>query len=188
MIMAAKSKIIGIVGMPASGKTTVAKRWEEKKGFRIHSGDFLLNYLKRIGVKPSEETSVMASLYMWVEYGDIPVFNWIVRQISKYKNKKFYIIDSLRTVEEARLFKRRYSDRFKLVAVVTSPENRFERFMKRARFKETSKLEFRLRDREELRMGVGDLVATADYFIESSGSMADLKRKADSLLVKILKK
>lgn len=186
--MAAKSKIIGVVGMPYSGKTSVAECWEMKRGCRIHSGDFISNYLKRMGIKPSEEMGVMASLYMWVEYGDIPVFNWITKQITSNRNKRFYIIDSLRTVEEARLFERRYGDRFKLVAVVTSPSIRFDRFVKRSRRKgESNKLEFRLRDREELRMGVGDLIASADYFIDSSGGVGDLKKKANVLLERILK-
>jgi dephospho-CoA kinase len=180
------AKVIGIVGMPASGKSVVAEHWG-KKGFKIHSGDFLMNYLKRMGVKPTEETSVMASLYMWVEYGDIPVFNWIVRQITKNKRKRFYIVDSLRTVEEARLFRRRYGDNFKVVAIVSSPKDRLKRYSKRARFGATSKLEFRLRDREELRMGVGDLIASADYHLDNSGSVADLKKRSAALLPKVLK-
>jgi len=186
--MATKQIIIGIVGMPASGKTVVAEHLAKKRGaVRIHLGDFIWEFLKRRGIKPSKETGIMASLYLWTEYGDIPVAAWALRKIRAAKGKKLIIIDALRTVEEARIFKSKFKDNFHLVAVLAGPKIRFERERARARFGKVSKLDFRMRDREELRVGVGDLIASADHYIDSNKGLTATKKQADAILKKLLK-
>ena len=175
--------IIGVVGMPASGKTVVAEHLARKPGaMRIHLGDFVWDWLKRRGVKPSEETGLMASLYLWAEYGDIPIAQWAINQIKKAKNKKLIIIDSLRTVEEARIFQLKFGNDFHVIAVLASPAARLKRMQARARFGLVTKLEFRMRDREELRIGVGDLIASSNHYIDGNQNMASVKKQVDTLL------
>jgi len=175
--------IIGIVGMPASGKTVVAEHLARKPGaMRIHLGDFVWDWLKRRGVKPSEETGLMASLYLWAEYGDMPIAQWAINQIKKAKNKKLIIIDSLRTVEEARIFQLKFGNDFHVIAVLASPAVRLKRMQARARFGPLTKLEFRMRDREELRIGVGDLIASSNHYIDGNQNMASVKKQTDGIL------
>jgi len=175
--------VIGIVGMPASGKTVVAEHLAKKAGaLRIHLGDFIWSWLTRQGIKPSEETGLMASLYMWAEYGDLPVAQWAMKQMQKAKGKKLIILDSLRTVEEARLFQVKFGDRFHILAVLASPAVRLMREQKRARFGDLTKLEFRMRDREELRLGVGDLIALSNHYIDGNKTEAEAKKQADAVL------
>lgn len=185
--MATKQTVIGIVGMPASGKTVVADYLAKKPGaMRIHLGDFIWSYLAKRGIKPSTEMGLMASLYMWAEYGDIPIADWAFNQIRKAKNKKLIIVDSFRTIEEAQLFQIRFKERFHMIAVLTSPAIRLKREQFRKRFGEVSKLEFRKRDREELRIGVGDLIASSSHFIDANGSIQQVKKQADAILKKII--
>jgi dephospho-CoA kinase len=175
--------IIGIVGMPASGKTVVAEHLARKPGaMRIHLGDFVWDWLKRRGVKPSEETGLMASLYLWAEYGDMPIAQWAINQIKKAKNKKLIIIDSLRTVEEARIFQLKFGNDFHVIAVLASPAVRLKRMQARARFGPLTKLEFRMRDREELRIGVGDLIASSNHYIDGNQNIASVKKQTDGIL------
>ena len=175
--------VIGVVGMPASGKTVVAEYLAKKQGaMRIHLGAFIWNWLKNRGVKPSEEAGLMASLYLWAEYGDIPIANWAINQIKNAKNKKLIIIDSLRTVDEARAFQLRYGGNFHIIAVLASPAVRLKRAQSRARFGSLSKLEFRMRDREELRLGVGDLIASSNHYIDGNQNIASVKKQADAIL------
>ena len=184
--MATKQIILGIVGMPASGKTIIAEHLAKKpKAARIHLGEFIWQFLKRRGIKPTEETGIMASLFLWTEYGDIPVASWALRKIRAAKGKKIIVIDALRTMEEARIFKSKFGDNFYLIAVLAGPKIRFEREAKRARFGKLSKLDFRMRDREELRVGVGDLIASADFYIDSNKGMAETKKQADTILKKL---
>ncbi|MEM4248141.1 MAG: AAA family ATPase [Candidatus Nanoarchaeia archaeon] len=175
--------VIGIVGMPASGKTIVAEHLAKKPGaLRIHLGDFVWDWLKRRGVKPSEEAGLMASLYLWAEYGDIPIAQWAMNQVKKAKNKKFIILDSLRTVEEARIFQLKFGEKFHIIAVLASPAVRLKRAQARARFGPLTKLEFRMRDREELRLGVGDLIASSNHYIDGNQSVQSVKKQADAIL------
>jgi len=187
---AKKSKkiVLGIVGMPASGKTVVAEHLDKKpKSMRIHLGDFIWKFLKSRGIKPTAETGTMASLFIWAEYGDIPVATWALKKTRAARGKKLTILDSLRTVEEARIFKSKFKDDFHLIAVLTGPKIRLEREQKRARFGKISKLDFRMRDREELRIGVGDLIANADHYIDANKGMASVKKQADALLKQLQK-
>ena len=168
--------------MPASGKSFVAEYMDKRKDAkRVHTGDFIASFLRKRGVKPAHETEMMASLYMWVEFGDIPVVNWVNKQI-KASKAKLIVIDSLRTVEETRQFQIKYKDAFHVVAVVTPPDLRLKREKKRARYGKLSNLEFRMRDREELRTGVGDLIANADFYIDASGSEEETKKNTDRFL------
>lgn len=186
--MATKSKqvIIGLVGMPASGKSSVAEYITKRyNAVHIKTHDFIWNFLKARGVKPDKETSMMAALYIWAEYGDIPLAGWVVRQARASKSK-IVVIDSLRTTEEARTFKSRFKDKFHIVAVLASPQIRFKRQASRARFGPLTKLEFRMRDREELRLGVGDLIASSEHYIDANPGIEKIKPNID-LLIKTLK-
>jgi dephospho-CoA kinase len=169
--------VIGLVGMPGCGKSTVAdfivKKYKAKK---IHMGDFIWQWLARKGIKPSEESGTMASLYMWVEYGDIPLVKWTEDQIKTLKSK-YIILDSLRTVEEARYFQLKYGANFHVIAVLAAPATRLKRLEGRARFGEITKLEFRIRDREELRLGVGDLIASANHYVDANGTPNDVQKQ-----------
>ena len=182
----AKRIVLGIVGMPASGKSVVAEYLNKRKDAkRIHTGDFINSFLRKRGVNPGHETEMMASLYMWIEFGDIPVVNWVNKQIKAGK-AKLIVIDSLRTVEETRQFQAKYKNNFHIVAVATPPDLRLQREKSRARFGKLSNIEFRMRDREELRTGVGDLIANADFYIDASGTEKETKQNVDRLL-KLLK-
>jgi dephospho-CoA kinase len=174
--------ILGLVGMPGCGKSTVADFLVKKyKAYKIHLGDFIWQWLAKRGVKPSEEAGTMASLYMWVEYADIPLVKWAEEQIKKSK-AKIILLDSLRTVEEARYFQLKYKDKFHIIAVLAAPAIRLKRLQSRARFGELTKLEFRIRDREELRLGVGDLIASSNHYINANGPVPSVQKQVDELM------
>jgi dephospho-CoA kinase len=180
--MATNQIIIGIVGMPGSGKSTVADHFVKKyKATKVHLGDFIWQWLGRRGIKPSEEAGNMAALYMWVEYGDIPLAQWAYDQTKKSK-AKIILLDSLRTLEEARFFQLKFGDKFHVIAVLASPAARLHRIQKRARFGPLSKLEFRVRDREELRLGVGDLIASSNHYIDANQTVPKVEKQVDELV------
>jgi len=185
----AKPIVIGITGMPASGKTVVAEYLNKKGGHRIHLGDFVWAFLKKRQIARTRETGMMAGLYFWAEYGDIPVADWAIKQIKGAKKKpKFFILDALRTMEERYLFMKEFGKNFKLIAVVAGPDVRFTREKARARFGEKIYgVDFRIRDREELTIGLGDVISCADYYIDANGPKKELLQQADEILKQIIK-
>ncbi len=179
------TQVIGIVGMPGSGKSTVSEILKDKYGaFRIHTHDFIKNFLKGRGIRVDGESMIMASLYIWLDYGDIPLIDWVQRQIIA-KKPKLVVLDSLRTMEEVRYFKARYGKRFILLAVV-SPSQKRHSWLKK-RMPNITELELRIRDREELRLGVGDLIANADYYLDASGSVENGTKQLEIIMKHIAK-
>lgn len=174
-------KIIGIVGMPASGKTTVSKALSKKGSKLIHLGDFIWEYLERKHVRKSQETGNMASLYFWAQYRDIPIAEWAHEQIKK-NDYKIYIIDGIRTLDEVVFFKNKFKNDFKLIAIVASPTTRKLREKKRKRF---SKINFEMRDKEELTIGVGDVIASSDYYINGNKTKKEVIAQANKIFKKI---
>ncbi len=178
--------IIGLVGMPASGKSTAAERFEEHKIKRIYLGDFIWKFLKKKGIKRSQDTGMMAGLALWASYDDIPIMQWAEKQMKKYKKQDFFILDSLRTETEHEFLKMKHDNYF-LVAVVTNSDIRFQREKKRSRFREKINYEdFRRRDKEELRMGIGNLIARADFYIDANNSISDVNKQVDEIVKKLI--
>lgn len=177
-------KVIGITGMPASGKTTVADSLKSKKVEVVHLGDFIWDYLKKNNIKRSQETGNMASLYFWAEYSDIPIARWAHKQI-KNSEKDTVVIDGVRTVEELSYFNEEYGNDFKMIAVVASPHLRKKREEKRKRFDETK---FEIRDKEELKIGVGEIIALSNYYIHGNRDKEGVKKEAGAVFKKIIGK
>ncbi|UCD03725.1 MAG: AAA family ATPase [Candidatus Woesearchaeota archaeon] len=174
-------KIIGIAGMPAAGKTTVAKALNKDGIKLIHLGDFIWEYLKRKHIRRNQETGNMTSLYFWAEYRDIPIAEWAYEQIKKTKYKS-YIVDGIRTLEEVLFFKSKFKNNFKLISIVASPATRKSREKKRKRF---SKVNFEMRDKEELTIGVGDVIASSDYYIDGNKTKKEVVLQANQIFRKI---
>ena len=172
--------VIGLVGMPSSGKSTIAK---SLKANVIHIGDFIWEYLRQHKIRRTQETGNMASLYFWAEYKDIPLAEWVYNQIIKSKDKVF-VVDGIRTLEEVQFFKNKFKN-FKLVAILASPKVRKAREKKRKRF---SKIDFEVRDKEELTIGVGEVIALSDYFIDGNQTKKEVIKQANKIFKKIVGK
>ncbi|MCC6040980.1 MAG: dephospho-CoA kinase, partial [Desulfurococcaceae archaeon] len=74
------------------------------------------------------------------------------------------------------------------VAVHSSPKTRFERLLRRKRPGDPSTYEeFYERDMTELRFGLGDVIALADYVVVNEGDIEEAKAKSREIFMKILK-
>ena len=177
-------KVIAISGMPASGKSTVSKILNKKGVKLIHLGDFIWNYLKEQHIRRTQETGNMASLYFWAQYKDIPIAEWAYEQIMK-KDSEIYIIDGIRAVEEVQFFRHKFKNNFLLVSVLASPKIRKSREEKRKRFR---KIDFEVRDKEELTIGVGEVIAISDYYIDGNKTKKEVKKQAEAIFKEILGK
>ena len=180
--MAVKKLIIGIAGMPASGKSLVADHlMKNYKAYKIHMGDFIWDFLKKRGIRPSEEMGSMVGLYLWAEYGDIPISDWANKKIKK-SSAKIILIDSIRTPEEVTFFRRQYGKKFQVIAVLAEPKTRFNRMKSRARFGKVSNVAFKMRDDDEMIRGVGDVLVSANYEIDGNKSKSSVLKQTDKIM------
>jgi len=159
-------KILIIVGMPGSGKTTAAKFISKKfNAYFISTGDVIREEIKRRGWKYTPETD--AKMRAWFHRGRTHL---ITKKIwKKIKNKKFVVIDGFRSYKEYKLIKRLSKSKPVIISIKASFEERAKREKARKRFAgyETYKY-LKDRDRSELKFGLKTIIKKADYSIDNT--------------------
>jgi len=176
--------ILGLTGMPASGKSTVADYLKKKKDVTyIHMSDFIWQELERQNIKKTNITGSMYGLYMHEIYKDQPIIKWTDQQIAKAKTK-IILLDSIRALDQHLHFDKK--NNYKLISVVTGPDPRFQREAKRKRFGETiTKKMFQSRDTDELERGIGKVIALSDYYIDGNQPISPMLEESEKLFRKI---
>jgi len=173
--------MIGLAGMPGSGKGVFVET-AKKKGFDVvRMGDAVWEYVKKKGLTLNDENvgGVADEERKKFGYGI-----WAERTLPFIKNRKT-VVDGIRSVEEINVFRKHFHD-FTLIVIHSSPETRFQRIMKRKRVDDSfSKEKFDERDRREISWGIGKVIALADEVIVNEGSAEEFKRNVEKVLEEI---
>jgi dephospho-CoA kinase len=172
--------VICLTGMPGAGKSVVAEVGEQL-GFEIfRMGDDVRLEAERRKVPPTDENLGKIMLELRQKNGATAVAVLCKERIEKSSKSKFITIDGLRSIPEFQEFKK--LGKAKLIAVHASPEKRFEFLKTRGRQDSPASMEsFGERDDRELSVGVGEVMAIASDVIVNSGTLSDLKSKAEQL-------
>lgn len=183
-------QVIGVTGLPGSGKSVVA-RVANNLGFNvIRMGDVIRDEaLKR------NEGIGETAIKLRKEYGKYVVAERCVEMIkeashksSKEKNEKKYIIEGIRSPAEVEIFRKHFG-KFKVIAIFSSPKTRFMRLKRRNRSDDSSELsEFKNRDQRELNFGIGNAISTSDYMIVNEGPIWKYKNSIRIILKSEIKK
>jgi dephospho-CoA kinase len=182
-------KVIGVTGLPGSGKGVVS-RVAKKLGIPIISmGDVIRDEAKKRGEKSGD-----VAVELRKEYGEFVVAERCVETIKKYlntndssKNKimiksKIFMVEGIRSQYEVEIFKKNFKN-FKVIAVHSTPKTRYKRLKRRKRPDDSKeKSEFLIRDKRELSFGIGNVIATADYMIINEGPLKKIKGMVRSIL------
>lgn len=168
--------------MPGSGKGIVASV-ARSLGFQIvRMGDVIREEAQKRDAKIGE-----TAIQLRKEYGKFVIAERCVERIknlSKSSNEQsdLYIIEGIRSPFEVEVFRKNFPD-FKVLSVNSSPETRFKRLLNRKRTDDSHiKSEFEIRDKRELKFGIGEVIATADYVVVNEGSMKRFKNIVRSIL------
>jgi len=182
-VTADKKILVGTAGMPGAGKDTV-KMVVQKLGLPvIVMGDEVRAEAKRKGLDITPENLGRLMLQMRRENGPAAVAKRCIPKIKAIKGPIVFI-DGIRSLHEVEEFKREFSD-FRVLAVHASPKTRFKRLLKRGRSDDPQSWEgFVERDRRELKVGLGDVIATADYMLINEGT----KRELEANLMRLLRR
>lgn len=178
-------KVIGIVGMPGSGKS-VAAEVARSEGIPVVSmGDIIREVARKRGIPPSPENIGMLMIKIREEEGEDAIARRCIPKINAEKNE-IVVVEGVRSLAEIKTFRENYPD-FKLIGVHASPKTRLKRLTSRGREDDPKSIEhFVERDERELRVGLGAALALADYMIVNEGDIEEFKMRIRELLRRIM--
>ncbi len=164
--------IVGITGMPGSGKSEATEVAKSLCLSTFRMGDVIWDEAeaRRIDKTPSAIGTLMLKLRR--EEGEDVVAKRCLQKI-----KGDAVVEGIRSLDELNYF-RQHSD-LVLVAVHASPKTRYSRLLKRGRPDDPKDWPtFLERDLRELRVGLGSVIALADHMLINEGPLDDLQRAA----------
>ena len=183
-------QVIGVTGLPGSGKSIVARVAKTMGINVIRMGDVIRDE----AIKRDAEIGETA-VKLREEYGEYVVAERCVELIkdrlndeTKKDKKLKFIIEGIRSPHEVKIFEKNFKT-FKVIAIHSSPKTRFMRLKKRKRSDDSSSvLEFKKRDDRELKFGIGNVIAKSDYMIINEGPIWKFKNAIRSILKNEVKK
>ncbi len=176
-----KKVVVGIAGMPGSGKATFNEMAKRKGYAVVVMGDEIREETKRRGLRSTPENIGKIMLQLRKEEGPAVVAKRCIPKIDNAKGKIVFV-DGIRSLHEVEEFKRHFPN-FILIAIHSSPETRFQRLFRRKRSDDPKGWEtFLKRDLRELSVGLGNAIAMADYLIVNEGTKEEFKMKIREVL------
>ena len=176
-----KKKVVGVAGMPGAGKTEAVRFAEQNGCGVIVMGDEVRQEAKKRGLAPTPENLGRLMLELREKEGPAVIARRCIPKIMALP-KRVVVVDGVRSLAEVREFRKHFPS-FKIIAVHASPEVRFQRLFSRRRSDDPEKWEsFIERDLRELEVGLGDIIAVADYMIVNEGGKEELKDAVNRIL------
>ena len=176
--------VVGLAGMPGSGKSLVVETAATLGYGVVVMGDVVREEtLKRkLELNPKNVGQVMLELRR--KGGASVVADKCIPKIEQHETAKV-IVDGVRSLSEVEAFKKHFAN-FNLMAVYASPETRFNRVYRRQRSDDPNCWEvFHERDLRELGVGVGDAIALAEYLVVNESSKANAKAAVKRFIQRI---
>ena len=171
-----RRRIIGLVGMPGSGKSVVQQIFS-KNGFdAFNMGDVVtrIEFVKRGYAELNEKVEKEIANSLRAEFGDAAV---AVRTCEELSNVKGDIcISGLRSVAEADYFSKQYGKNFDLVAIDSSFETRLARLKSRKERPYKNAEELKARDERENGYGLAELMKRCAFGIRNEGQREGLEK------------
>jgi len=178
-------KVASIVGMAGSGKSEVAREFEEHGFIRIRFGDVTDDEIKKRGLELNEKNERYIRELLRQELGMSAYAQLNLPRIDSALKNAGVVIDGLYSWEEYKFLKDRYGENFYAVAVWSSPETRYARLNGRARRKLTAE-EANSRDWSEIEnINKGGPIAMADFTIKNESSLEDLRKEAERIISRL---
>ena len=182
--------VIGVTGMPGSGKSVVS-RVADSLGMKVvRMGDVIRNEAQK-----RNETPGKVAVELRQEYGEFVVAERCVEFIKNFStgdegssNKvqkvksPVFLIEGIRSPWEVQIFKKNFPN-FKVIAIHSAPKTRYIRLKKRMRSDDSTETkEAQKRDQRELKFGIGEVIASADFMVVNESAKGKLKNTVRGIL------
>ncbi|WP_321421491.1 AAA family ATPase [uncultured Methanobacterium sp.] len=181
--------VIGVTGMPGSGKSVVS-RVADSLGMKVvRMGDVIRNEAQKRNEAPGK-----VAVELRQEYGEFVVAERCVEFIKNFstgevgsskaqKDKSpVFLIEGIRSPWEVQIFKKNFPN-FKVIAIHSAPKTRYIRLKKRMRSDDSTEVkEAQKRDQRELKFGIGEVIASADFMVVNESAKGKLKNTVRGIL------
>ncbi|MDR2967734.1 MAG: AAA family ATPase [Methanobacteriaceae archaeon] len=179
-------KVIGVSGLPGSGKSLVSNISKKYGVYVVKMGDII-----REEAEKRNEDSGTVAVNLRKEHGQYVVAKFTIVKIRKlfksnknYKKGPVFVVDGIRSPYEVKLLKK-YFKNFVLLSIFSSPKTRFNRLKNRKRSDDSIHIEdFHKRDERELDFGIGTVISTSDYIIVNEEGIGKYKNQINKFFQK----
>ena len=179
--------VIGLAGMPGSGKSIVVDVAREMGYEIVVMGDVIRQETLNRGLELTPQNVGKVMLELRQESGNYVIAQKCIPKIEKQASSKV-LVDGLRSLFEADIFKEHFA-KFNLLAVHASPQTRFARLSTRRRSDDPTEWKvFQERDMRELGVGLGNVIAMAEQVIVNDNSFEHVRAKVKVSLERIEEK
>ena len=174
-------KVIGVVGLPASGKGEFSKIAAGMGIPVIVMGDIIRNAVKEGGMDPTDANLGAIANKLRAERGMDAIAHLCVPEIQR-QTAPLVLVDGIRGDAEVSVFRRIFPG-FTLISIDSSFETRLERIKARGRSDDFESVDKLLsRDMRELGWGLGNALMQADVCITNNGTLAEFSAAVHNLL------
>lgn len=176
-------QVMGISGLPGSGKGLVSDMAIERGAIIVVMGDIIREEAKKRG-ESTKETAVN----LRKEFGENIVSELTIEKIKKLQESEennVIIIDGIRSPHEVEMFKENFEN-FIILSIFANPNIRFERLKNRKREDDSQDYEgFRKRDETELGFGIGDVISLSDKIIINESDIESFQEEINEFFKEI---
>jgi len=175
--------VMGISGLPGSGKSLVSDMACEKGAIIVSMGDIIREEAKKRGESTKDTAKNLRK-----EHGEYIVSELTIKKIKKLEEESVdntIIVEGIRSHHEVEMFKENF-DNFIILSIFANPKLRFERLLNRMREDDsTDYKEFQRRDQMELDLGIGNVISLSDKLIINESDLESYEQKIDEFLKEV---
>jgi dephospho-CoA kinase len=177
-------KVIGVVGMPASGKGEFSRIAQEMGIPVIVMGDMVRKAVQEAGLEPNDTNFGATANRLRAEQGMDAIARLCVTEI-QHQSAPLVLVDGIRGDTEVALFRRNFPG-FTLISIESSFEKRLARIAVRARSDDFMTADaLHNRDERERGWGLGNALREADIHLKNEGTLADFSDAVQLLLAQL---
>ena len=175
-------RLIAIVGMTGSGKSELARIFEDRGLRAVRFGDITDDILRQRGLPLTEENERQLRESLRKEHGMEAYARLNLPRIEAAMRSGDVIIDGLYSWEEYLFLERTFEKKLVVLAVYAPPDVRYERLAARE-VRPLALEQARARDESEIRhLNKAAPIAMADYTIHNVGTLLALRDEVDEFL------
>ena len=177
------AKIIALVGLAGSGKSSAVEYLTEKGFPKIYFGGVIYKAMDEAGIEKTWDNQQKFREEIRRREGKDFVIKRVIKNIHDLINagQNKIVLDGLYTWSEYKFLKHEFPGQVVVIAIVTPKHLRYQRMIKRAE-RPMQPHEVDQRDWSEIEnLEKGGPIAIADYFIINDGSLEQLYQKIDAV-------